>query len=127
MGLPFGAPCSACRWSWRELASIDEVAGQWLLRGESCHFSYLSSSHTRLCCWLVQGIASRLGVSSLPAFFAFRDMKLVGRCRGAQVDVLWKMLVDNTVQGEAGYVLPCFRKRKAQVRGGGPRSASSLR
>jgi len=74
-----------------------------------------------------RGIASRLGVSSLPAFFAFRDMKLVGRCRGAQVDVLWKMLVDNTVQGEAGYVLPCFRKRKAQVRGGGPRSASSLR
>lgn len=74
-----------------------------------------------------RGIASRLGVSSLPAFFAFRDMKLVGRCRGAQVDVLAKMLVDNTVQGEAGYVLPCFRKRKANVRGGGPRSASILR
>lgn len=63
-------------------------------------------------------------MSSLPAFFAFRDMQLVGRCRGAQVDVLWKMLVDNTRAGEAGFVLPCFRKRKAAVRGGGPRGGS---
>lgn len=73
-----------------------------------------------------RALSGHLKVDSLPAFFAWRNGKLVGSCKGAQDQVLKKMLVDNTAQGEAGYVLPCFRPKKAAVRGGGPRSLNFL-
>jgi len=72
-----------------------------------------------------KAIMSSLGVRALPAFFAFRDEKMVGKCRGAQEKILNKMIVDNVHQGETGYVLPCFRNRKVSVNGGGPRSMSA--
>lgn len=72
-----------------------------------------------------KAIMAYMKVRALPAFFAWRDKKLVGQCRGAQDKQLKKMIVDNVHQGETGYVLPCFRPKTATIRGGGPRSMTA--
>lgn len=61
-------------------------------------------------------LATNLGVRALPSMYIFRGERLVASCRGAREQALTNKLLENLRPGEAGYMLPCFRRSKQRRR-----------
>ncbi|KAK3259854.1 hypothetical protein CYMTET_31164 [Cymbomonas tetramitiformis] len=61
-------------------------------------------------------LATNLGVRALPSMYIFRGEQLVASCRGAREQALTNQLIENLRPGEAGYMLPCFRRSKLRRR-----------